>query len=283
MRHGIIGMGRVGHVIASLLTESGEQVTGLSSAHSGSRETSPCLLHDSLEMLMATEPKMLWVTVPDARIRIALEELQRGWDTRDLHIIHCSGVTRCDELLAELKPVKGIAGAHPLQAFSGGKHDLQLARVAQWYVGGTESTATLVSDILQRAGIDFRPIEDEDRERYHAAAVLISNGLVALASICERLMPDGRIDSLLPLAQGTLSNLSCRSPQESMTGPVQRGDASTLSRHLESLRAHPQAHVLYKELSRALIDLRPAPAEEETARERSIRSSLRQALESSTP
>ena len=40
MRHGIIGMGRVGHVIASLLTESGEQVTGLSSAHSCSRETS---------------------------------------------------------------------------------------------------------------------------------------------------------------------------------------------------------------------------------------------------
>ena len=236
-------------------------------------------LHDSLEMLMATEPKMLWVTVPDARIRIALEELQRGWDTRDLHIIHCSGVIRCDELLAELKPVKGIAGAHPLQAFSGGKHDLQLARVAQWYVGGTESTATLVSDILQRAGIDFRPIEDEDRERYHAAAVLISNGLVALASICERLMPDGRIDSLLPLAQGTLEQLVLPiSP-----GIHDRACAARRCLHIEPPSGEPSGSPASpRSLQGTLPGLdrpQPAPAEEETARERSIRSSLRQALE----
>ena len=282
MRHGIVGMGRVGHVVASLLAELGEDVCGLQSTHSLKREHPPVPLYETIDALMASSPDLLWITVPDSRIASVIQDIQKRWNTAKLHVVHCSGVTRCDALLEELKPLRGLAGAHPLQAFSGGTEDVELARRAHWYLGGSAETTQLLKSLLKGSSIQIQSIRDEERERYHAAAVLISNGLVALASLCEMLMPEGRVASLIPLTQGTLDNLASTSPREAMTGPVHRGDSSTLERHLDCLAEIPHAKNVYRELSSVLIALRSAGMAETTSLERQISESLRQALDSSS-
>jgi predicted short-subunit dehydrogenase-like oxidoreductase (DUF2520 family) len=64
---------------------------------------------------------------------------------------------------------------------------------------------------------------------------------VALLSIAERLMDDAGIPAedaqpaLAALAAGAIENVAARGPVEALTGPVARGDAATVERHLARL------------------------------------------------
>jgi predicted short-subunit dehydrogenase-like oxidoreductase (DUF2520 family) len=76
---------------------------------------------------------------------------------------------------------------------------------------------------------------------YHAAAVMVSGGLVALISIgLEALHDCGLAERqahavLMPLVAGTVANVSDMGPARALTGPVRRGDISSIRRNLDSL------------------------------------------------
>jgi len=53
--------------------------------------------------------------------------------------------------------------------------------------------------------------------------------------------------------EGTFENLTRQEPMAALTGPVARGDATTIRRHLEAL-THDDA-VLYRALGRAALEL----------------------------
>jgi predicted short-subunit dehydrogenase-like oxidoreductase (DUF2520 family) len=59
--------------------------------------------------------------------------------------------------------------------------------------------------------------------------------------------------ALVPLVRGTLDNLARHSPLEVLTGPVVRGDAATVSRHLDGLAGIELE--LYRRLGVAALDL----------------------------
>jgi len=59
--------------------------------------------------------------------------------------------------------------------------------------------------------------------------------------------------ALRPLVAGTLENLLDAEPQEALTGPVVRGDDTTIRRHLESLTKDDA--LLYRALGRAALEL----------------------------
>jgi len=71
--------------------------------------------------------------------------------------------------------------------------------------------------------------------------VLASNYLVALAWEAVDLL--GKIgwsereatDGLVPLMEGVLAEVARRGPSAALTGPIRRGDADTISRHLAAL------------------------------------------------
>ena len=79
------------------------------------------------------------------------------------------------------------------------------------------------------------------RPRYHAAAVIASNYLVALLQLAVRqLAPLGleereAVRALLPLVRGTLDNVEAMGLPEALTGPISRGDAATIRLHLDRL------------------------------------------------
>jgi predicted short-subunit dehydrogenase-like oxidoreductase (DUF2520 family) len=76
---------------------------------------------------------------------------------------------------------------------------------------------------------------------YHAAAVFASNYAVALLSIAGRLMGEAGIaaedaqPALTALAAGAVENVAALGPAAALTGPVARGDAETVARHLARL------------------------------------------------
>jgi predicted short-subunit dehydrogenase-like oxidoreductase (DUF2520 family) len=114
---------------------------------------------------------------------------------------------------------------------------------------------------LARA-IGARPKHVEDRERalYHAAAVFASNYIdVVLAKAVDLLRDAGwsekaAIDGLLPLTEGVLANVRQRGPIAALTGPVRRGDVSTVEGHLAALQGGPVAD-LYRMLGLIALEI----------------------------
>ena len=55
--------------------------------------------------------------------------------------------------------------------------------------------------------------------------------------------------------EAAVSNVGETPPDEALTGPVARGDAQTVMRHLAALRGNPEAKAVYKRLSLAALTL----------------------------
>jgi predicted short-subunit dehydrogenase-like oxidoreductase (DUF2520 family) len=80
-------------------------------------------------------------------------------------------------------------------------------------------------------------VAEADWVRYHAAAVIAANHLVALLGQVERVaagigVPLG---AYLDLAQGSLDDVAALGPAAALTGPVRRGDRATVAAHLAAL------------------------------------------------
>jgi predicted short-subunit dehydrogenase-like oxidoreductase (DUF2520 family) len=61
---------------------------------------------------------------------------------------------------------------------------------------------------------------------------------------------------LRPLIDGTLANVARIGPPAALTGPVARGDAETVARHLEAIGARdPESLALYRALGIATVDV----------------------------
>jgi predicted short-subunit dehydrogenase-like oxidoreductase (DUF2520 family) len=51
--------------------------------------------------------------------------------------------------------------------------------------------------------------------------------------------PETALQALAPLARASLENALAMGPAQALTGPVQRGDGSTVAAHLKALRGMP--------------------------------------------
>jgi predicted short-subunit dehydrogenase-like oxidoreductase (DUF2520 family) len=101
---------------------------------------------------------------------------------------------------------------------------------------------------LARAlGARPKQVSDSQRALYHAAAVFASPYVdVLLATAVKLLQIAGwsekeAISGLLPLTEGMLETAHKRGPVRALTGPVRRGDVSTVERHLAALSELPGA------------------------------------------
>jgi predicted short-subunit dehydrogenase-like oxidoreductase (DUF2520 family) len=99
------------------------------------------------------------------------------------------------------------------------------------------------------------PLERSQMATYHAAAAIASNLVVALLDTAvATLMSSGMTEqdataALLPLAIGALQNVASTGVVAGLTGPVKRGDAETVTRHLASVQDVPGVAAVYQALS----------------------------------
>jgi predicted short-subunit dehydrogenase-like oxidoreductase (DUF2520 family) len=80
-------------------------------------------------------------------------------------------------------------------------------------------------------------VADEDRARYHAAACVAANHVVALLAQVERLADSAGLElaAFVDLARFAVEDVAALGPRSALTGPAARGDWATLERHLEAI------------------------------------------------
>ncbi|WP_436663749.1 Rossmann-like and DUF2520 domain-containing protein [Alicyclobacillus acidoterrestris] len=261
-----VGPGRVGTGLALALSAAGYQVGGAVSrpnqsvTRSSNRFTElthlPALQWMDARSLIE-QADVVFLTVPDQAVTpVAQTLVDDGWLHRGQIVAHTSGahssaLLQCVESVGAQK-----LSLHPLQTIADPAKAPLLFTGATFTAEGDEDAVTKAFEWVRAlGGIPVR-LRAEDKAKYHAAAVLASNAVLALMGVVDELagLPNGWA-AFLPLVEGALDNLRTLGPKEALTGPIERGDIVTVQKHLDVLRDNPTALLVYVALGRATVSL----------------------------
>lgn len=192
------------------------------------------------------------LATPDGEVaRVAVKVAQEAAPSALLvHLAGSFGLDVFDEARA-LRPDLRVAALHPLMAIP--TPELGVRRLAGGRCGVAGDAEVL--EIASALGAEPFVVTDEERIRYHAAAVVASNHVVALLGHLERLAASANLssDAFLPLVRDAVDAVEDLGAAAALTGPVARGDASTIAAHLAAL---PPAEVFaYRALAREALRL----------------------------
>lgn len=186
--------------------------------------------------------------------------------------MHLAGALTADVLAPLHGAGYAVGSIHPLQAVADPWLATDRLFGISFALGGEPAAISAGRRIVDALAGHALVIAPHARPLYHAAAVLASNGLVAVLAGAVRLLDQAGISegdaaqALIPLVRGTLDNLENLGVRGALTGPVVRGDLDTVRLHLA--RLSPEDRTLYCALGLELLRLsRAAGLDEERAGE----------------
>jgi predicted short-subunit dehydrogenase-like oxidoreductase (DUF2520 family) len=156
-------------------------------------------------------------------------------------VFHTSG-SATSTMLAALKEKGANTGSfHPLQTFPGDTEETVTLEGCAVALEGDAGALRAGKEVT--IALDAYPLllSAELKTLYHASATIASNGLIALTGAVEELygelnVGDDGLQYYYRLMQQSLSNSMRIGAVRAITGPVARGDISTLKRHIGELR-----------------------------------------------
>ena len=203
-------------------------------------------------------------------------------------LLHCAGAASSRELLAGVaEQVGGIGTLHPLSAIADGKAAMRALRGTVFGVEGDERGRAAATALVGCMSGVVLPLDGSQMAAYHAAAALASNYVVAALDAAAAALASAGVDpeaaarAPVPLAEGAVRNVAAHGTTAGLTGPVRRGDAATVERHLDALRARPELAELYRALARRALDI-AARIDGRDARDRAGLDAIRALLYSPT-
>ena len=215
----VVGSGRAGGAIAARLRERALTV-------STGREPDAAA-------------ELIILAVPDSVIAEVAQRITVGpW------LAHVSGATP----LAALDPHERRFSVHPLMTFTRDRGAEQLDGAYAAVTFETNAAAARADWLARILGLRPFPLADADRALYHAGAAIASNFLVTLYRTAAGLLEQAGAppEGLIPLMQRTIDN------GFQLTGPIARGDWSTVEAHLAALHERaPEVEPLYRALAEA--------------------------------
>jgi predicted short-subunit dehydrogenase-like oxidoreductase (DUF2520 family) len=188
-------------------------------------------------------------------------------------VVHTSGAHGLDVLAPVVAGGAHPMALHPAMTFTGHPHDIErLAEGISFGVTAPAELRALATRLVADFGGVVEWIAETDRPLYHAALAHGANHLVTLVNeAMDRLRAAGVLHPervLAPLLRASLENTLAHG-DAALTGPVARGDAGTIAKHLAALEATaPDSVPVYLALARRTADraiasgrLRPLDAE----------------------
>lgn len=242
---GIIGAGVVGTAVGVVLKQKGYEITGAYDVKSESTqqlvERIGCTPHTSPQEV-SRSADVLFITTNDAAIRNVVDTLaDRKAFFEGQVVVHMSGA-QSSEVLDRAKMFgANILSVHPLQSFANVDGAIKNLPGSVFSIEGDRDAYDTAVCIVETLQGEYFFIDRKAKPLYHAGACVVSNYLVTLIDFGVKLLestgiPRGAgVKALLPLIQGTVNNIENIGIPRALTGPISRGDLSTIVKHLECL------------------------------------------------
>lgn len=274
-RTAVVGPGRVGTALGLALEHAGYEVVAVAGQGQAGIDTFrarlPAAEARPVEEV-GLDAELILLCVPDDTLapvasRIAVADgVPEG--SRWVHVAGGAGV-------GVLRPVAfaggRVAACHPAQTFPDPDTGFAALPGTAWAVTAAARdlgwARVLVTD-LRGSPVT---VDEADRPLYHAGLVVGANATSVVVTLAREMLLGVGIGEpaafLEPLATAAAGNAAWRGAA-ALTGPVRRGDAWMVQRHLDELRTSlPEAVDVYVTLARlALRYARRAGLDEEAAR-----------------
>lgn len=269
----IVGTGVAASALGPAFQSCGIEVAAVSGRNRDATTSLGHMLNAPGQEITDTQPEadLILLCVSDDAVSMVCSEISIGADLSHTAVVHCAGALDLTPLASAAAGGARVGKLHPLASLSGGpSRALEIA----WGVDGSDSMVDDLVDLVERLyGTPFR-LDRVDLSLYHLAAVFASNYVVCLFGVATDLwnlsgapLPADR--ALLPLIEGCIGNLEDMGLEKALTGPIARGDVSTIVAELRTVIANaPHLESLYRALGLATATIagrRPDSHEERVA------------------
>jgi predicted short-subunit dehydrogenase-like oxidoreductase (DUF2520 family) len=270
----IVGAGAVAQALGRLMIAGGLPVVALASRSAdrarqaavfigaGSATGKPLAVVELADVPRCASRVL--IAVSDSAIAAVAQALASGGMRLGV-ALHTCGARGPDALnaLRELGVSCGLL--HPLQTIMTPEQGLRNLPGTTFGLSGDQSAlewgAEIARIVAGPQGGSLR-LEPDRLSYYHAGAVMASNALIAVLDAAIDLLEEAGVErkaalrAIAPLSQTTLSNALASGPVTALTGPIVRGDATTVAAHLQVLRdAEPTVADLYTAVAAHLLRL----------------------------
>lgn len=263
----LIGAGPVATAVAGSLRLAGVPVLGLWARRAAQARnagaTAGVAAFSSAPPDILLESEVVILAVRDQVIgEVAQMLLGTGLINKRHVLLHSAGAAPAKDVLGGVsEKVAGIGTLHPLSAIADGKDSMRTLKGTVFGVEGDEVGRAMATRLVTAIGGVVLALDSSQMAAYHAAAALASNYVVATIDAAAAVLsaagvaPDKAAQALVPLAEGALRNITAHGTTAGLTGPVRRGDAATIQRHLDALRVRPELAEIYRALARRALDI----------------------------
>jgi predicted short-subunit dehydrogenase-like oxidoreductase (DUF2520 family) len=256
----IIGPGHVGRALFRAFRTSGVELLGLHGKRPTGVTTSTGAIPGEIG-----RANVVIVSVRDQQLDDAIAEVaaaaRDGRITRGSVILHTSAIAEPAEL-TELTQ-SGFPGGtfHPLVPFTDPEVSAEMMHRGWIGIDGDIAAKNASRRLAGQLGARTLEIPPGQKPAYHAAAVIASNFPVVLASVAGRLLHDigvpdaSAYQAVESLMMAALSNMRQTLPDDALTGPIMRGDADAVGKHVRALQGRGVAGDVYRSLSAAAVEI----------------------------
>ena len=262
MRTGIIGAGKVGCSLGKYFRLNNLKVTGYYDVNENLAKEAATFTETTFIEDLETIVKIsdtLFLTVPDDLITTVWNQM-KDMSLEGKFICHCSGALSAGDAFPGIDKCGAFGySVHPLFAVSDKYNSYKELSHAYFVIEGDEKHREEIAGIFNNLGNEVRYIAAKDKVKYHCAAAVCSNHVVALIQESLELLQECGFDeesalkALTPIMLGNMQHIVERGTVNSLTGPVERADVKTVEKHLSCLNEKQQ--MLYRLLSEILISI----------------------------
>jgi predicted short-subunit dehydrogenase-like oxidoreductase (DUF2520 family) len=261
MKIGFIGAGKLGFSLGKYLMENNINVSGYYSKNLDSSKEAAIFTnskyYESLKSII-DDCDTIFITTQDGVISEIWDSISQ-LSINNKIICHCSG-SLSSNIFSNIED-HGAYGysIHPMIAFSDKYNSHKQLKHATITIEGVNDYLDTFKDMFKSLGNKVKVISKNNKAKYHAASVFVSNHVIALFNTGIELLSDCGFteeearESLYPLMINNIKNIGQNGIVNSLTGPIERGDIGTIEKHLLALNKENKE--LYILLSKKLIEI----------------------------
>lgn len=177
-------------------------------------------------------------------------------------VFHLAGRFGLDVLAPLEKNGAKLAALHPVRSLTHNRLTLEDFKDTACVAEGDDVALRMLQPLVSSIGGIWMPVSSVNRGLYHAALSVVSNVTKAVAWKSQKWLRDAGLPretaSVLThqLLYSTMQDLLRFGARGSITGPIVRGDTSTVEAHLAELRhSQPEDVEVYQVFIRTVMEL----------------------------
>ena len=264
MKTGIIGAGRVGCSLGKYFRSKNADLVGYYDTNAAAAKEAAAFTQtagfNQVQQLVR-ESDILFITTPDSLLVPVWEEI-KGMSHRNQIICHCSGALSSDSFSGAKEAGVSCCSVHPMLPFSNKFSSYEQLNKAFFTVEGQDAAVEAISGLFSSIGNEVCRIDGAKKAKYHAAASILSNQVIAVLDMGYTLLEDcgftrdEAVRATGQLVMRNIENVLEAGCDGALTGPIERNDIETVKKHIACMQNDDSDDVsLYKMLGTKLAKI----------------------------